>query len=144
MLALRLGGLALFMEKAAKATSPKASKTPSGKLRTKSEILDALETMPFDPASLLRSANQLTEALEGRSKVTLRKVSVSAPRATGPEQITSLRKRLNVSQAVLAAYLGVRPTSVMSWEYGRRQPSGAARRLLQIASLHPEILLEVA
>jgi len=32
----------------------------------------------------------------------------------------------------------------MSWEYGRRSPSGSALRLLEIAIRHPEVLLEVA
>jgi DNA-binding transcriptional regulator YiaG len=32
----------------------------------------------------------------------------------------------------------------MSWEYGRRVPSGPVLRLLQIADRHPKVLLEVA
>jgi putative transcriptional regulator len=132
------------MAKAAKATSPMRSKTPSAKLRTKPAILTALEGMPFDGSAVVGSARSLADSLAGRSKTTLRKVRVKRPDDLRPEQISSIRRRLNVSQSVFAGYLGVRPTSVMSWEYGRRAPSGPVLRLLQIADRHPEVLLEVA
>jgi putative transcriptional regulator len=61
-----------------------------------------------------------------------------------PAQIAGLRERLNLSLAVFAAFLGVRPASVMSWEYGRRTPSGPFSRLLEIATRHPEVLVEMA
>ncbi|MEI8293867.1 MAG: type II toxin-antitoxin system MqsA family antitoxin [bacterium] len=113
-------------------------------MHTKSEILQALEEMPFDAEHLVSSASQFAEALQGSRKATLRRTSVRKPPSLAATQIADLRKRLNVSQAVFAACLGVRPASVMSWEYGRRSPSGSALRLLQIATRHPEVLLEVA
>jgi putative transcriptional regulator len=132
------------MEKAPKHPSLKPSKTPSGKLRSKSEILKALDAMPFDAGHLISSASELAATLQGPEKATLRRVKVHKPVSIKPRQIVGLRKRLNVSQSVLAAILGVRPASVMSWEYGRRTPSGPALRLLEIARRHPEVLLEVA
>ena len=132
------------MAKVPKHLSPKPSKTRSGKLRTKSEILEALQDMPFDGGQLVASATQFAEALQDSRKATLRRASISRPESLDACQIADLRKRLNLSQAVFAAFLGVRPASVMSWEYGRRRPSGSALRLLQIATRHPEVLLEVA
>jgi putative transcriptional regulator len=132
------------MAKAPKPRSHKPRKTHSGKLRTKSEILEALDAMPFEGADLVSAASRLAEAIQGHGKVTLRRVSVSVPLPVEPAQIVSLRQRLKMSQAVFAGFLGVRPASVMSWEYGRRSPSGPALRLLEIASRHPEVLLEVA
>jgi putative transcriptional regulator len=64
-------------------------------------------------------------------------------RKFGPKDIAAIRNKLNVSQAVFAAYLGVRPASVMNWEYGTRQPSGAVRKLLSIARKNPRILVEI-
>jgi putative transcriptional regulator len=113
-------------------------------LRTKSEILEALDDMPFDGDHLVISASQFVAALQDSRKATLRRTSVRKPPSLAAAQIAELRKRLNVSQAVFAAFLGVRPASVMSWEYGRRSPSGSALRLLEIAMRHPEVLLEVA
>ncbi|MFA6271251.1 MAG: type II toxin-antitoxin system MqsA family antitoxin [Candidatus Paceibacterota bacterium] len=58
-----------------------------------------------------------------------------------PKEIAAIRRQLNVSQAVFAAYLGVRSASVMSWEYGTRRPSGAALKLLSIIRQNPSLLI---
>ncbi len=130
------------MERAERKTSPVKKKTPSGKLRTKSEILAALDEMEFSGPALVSAAQGLADALTGRKKVTLRTFHVSAQPELQPKDIAAIRDKLNVSQAVFAAYLGVRPASVMSWEYGTRRPSGAARKLLFIARKNPKILVE--
>jgi putative transcriptional regulator len=43
---------------------------------------------------------------------------------------------------VFARLLNVPTVTAASWEKGRRKPSGAALRLLQIARKHPEALLD--
>jgi hypothetical protein len=53
-------------------------KTPSGKLRTKSEILAALDEMEFSGPALVSAAQGLADALSGRKKVTLRTFHVAA------------------------------------------------------------------
>ena len=58
-----------------------------------------------------------------------------------PNEIKSIRKRLNVSQNVFARLLYVPRDTEISWETGRRNPSGAAVRLLQIAEKEPALLL---
>lgn len=99
--------------------------------------------MEFSGSALVGAVQGLADALSGRKKVTLRSFHVSMQPSIQPKDIVNIRKSLNVSQAVFAAYLGVRPASVMGWEYGTRQPSGAARKLLAIASKNPEILVGV-
>lgn len=47
-----------------------------------------------------------------------------------PEQITDLRKALNLKKTELAVKVGVSENTVMQWETGRRQPSGSALILL--------------
>ncbi|MGA2143351.1 MAG: helix-turn-helix domain-containing protein [Bryobacteraceae bacterium] len=56
------------------------------------------------------------------------------------------RARLNagLTQAQFAAMLGVSPRTLEQWEQGRRTPSGAAKTLIRVAVLHPEILREIA
>jgi len=51
-------------------------------------------------------------------------------------QIAALRERENVSQAVMAACLGVTPSAIQSWEQGIRSPSNSSLRLLQILDKH--------
>ncbi|HYA40654.1 MAG TPA: helix-turn-helix domain-containing protein [Syntrophobacteraceae bacterium] len=53
------------------------------------------------------------------------------------------RSKTGLSQARFAALLGVSRRTLEQWEQGRREPSGAARTLIRIAELRPEILHEI-
>jgi transcriptional regulator with XRE-family HTH domain len=57
--------------------------------------------------------------------------------------VRSIRRKLNVSQPVFAARMNIPTVTAASWERGRRKPTGAALRLLDIARKHPEVLLPV-
>ena len=61
-----------------------------------------------------------------------------------PRAILRVRRRLRISQAVLAAALNVSPSTVQSWEQGRRRPEGPARRLLEVLARDPRSLLRPA
>lgn len=50
------------------------------------------------------------------------------------------RNKVGLSQAAFASLLGVSKRTLQEWEQGRKQPSGAAKTLLQIALQHPETL----
>jgi putative transcriptional regulator len=58
--------------------------------------------------------------------------------------VVRVRLKSGLSQAQFAAALGVSKRTLEQWEQGRRKPTGAAKTLLKIAELHPEVLLEVA
>lgn len=55
-----------------------------------------------------------------------------------------IRARLGMTQEEFAAALCISVKTLRNWEQGRRDPSGPAMRLLQIADRHPEILRESA
>ena len=99
--------------------------------------------IPFNEAELVGS---MREALaHARGKLTL-KTTTTPPliRQVSPGEIARIRRKLNASIPVFAAYLNVTPVTVRSWEKNRRHPSGAALRLLQIAKQQPEVLLASA
>jgi putative transcriptional regulator len=53
------------------------------------------------------------------------------------------RARTGLSQLEFAELLGVSARTLQDWEQGRREPTGAARTLLKVASKHPKILREL-
>jgi putative transcriptional regulator len=102
------------------------------------------KAIPFNAEDLVRSVEEVRDAVTGRRKLTLRTAKLPKPApAVTAKDVERIRARLKVSQPVFAAMLNVPVVTAVSWEKGRRQPSGAALRLLEIAREHPEVL-EVA
>jgi len=58
--------------------------------------------------------------------------------------IANTRLASGLSQSAFAALLGVSVRTLQDWEQGRREPSGAAKTLIRVAELHPEVLKELA
>jgi putative transcriptional regulator len=56
----------------------------------------------------------------------------------------AIRERLHLTQEEFAAALCISVATLRNWEQGRREPSGPAMRLLQIAAKHPQIILDSA
>jgi putative transcriptional regulator len=52
-------------------------------------------------------------------------------------------ERLGLTQKAFARLLYISVKTLQNWEQGRREPTGAATRLLQVADKHPEVLLEL-
>lgn len=57
--------------------------------------------------------------------------------------VIEARKKTGLSQSQFAAIMGVSIRTLQGWEQGRKQPSGAARTLLAIASTNPKAVLAV-
>ena len=58
--------------------------------------------------------------------------------------VIEARKKTGLSKSQFAALMGVSIRTLQGWEQGRKQPSGAARTLLAIASTNPKAVLAVA
>ena len=71
------------------------------------------------------------------------RVAVASPAPTYTSARTArIRDGLRLSQAVFAMALNVSAETVRAWEQGKREPDGAALRLLQITEQHPEWIME--
>lgn len=57
--------------------------------------------------------------------------------------VIEARQKVGLSQAEFAELLGVSKRTLQDWEQGRREPSGAAKSLLEVARKRPEVLLEI-
>ena len=87
---------------------------------------------------------------EPRGSVRVHRVARTARESTvaaAPEyshlRVSRLRARLKLSQPLFAQALNVSPETVRSWEQGKRQPDGAALRLLQLTEKRPALLLSM-
>lgn len=95
---------------------------------------------------LIAGLNEAIAHVRGSKK--LRTTTIEIPEPAKPwkkEQIVELRKALfGVSQPVFAALLSVTVSTVRAWEQGQKSPSGAARRLLEIAAMAPDIFVRLS
>ena len=55
----------------------------------------------------------------------------------------TIRAKLSLTQSEFATLLNISVNTLRNWEQGRRTPEGPAKVLLNIANLHPEILLHI-
>jgi putative transcriptional regulator len=89
-------------------------------------------------AELLESISEMKAGKIGRvSLVTRDGRVVDSP-------VTKARIVSKLSQSQFAALMGVSLRTLQEWEQGRRNPSGAAKTLLRVAEMHPEVLRELA
>ena len=58
--------------------------------------------------------------------------------------IVQARLKAGLTQAQFSALLGVSKRTLEQWEQGRREPSGAAKTLIKVAELYPEVLRALA
>jgi len=68
------------------------------------------------------------------------KRSVVEPRSP----IVRARLKAGLTQEQFAALLRVSRRTLEQWEQGRRKPSQAAKTLIKVAELYPEVLREIA
>jgi putative transcriptional regulator len=96
-----------------------------------------------DAEALVGSVEALATHVRGERKLTLRTRAMTLPEPIEPlrtKDVAAIRRQLNVSQSVFAALLNVPKVTAISWEKGRRKPTGAALRLLDLIHKKPEIL----
>jgi putative transcriptional regulator len=87
---------------------------------------------------------EMTDVRVHSMEVTARKAHAEKPPWYAPFLIREIRQKLGVSQAIFAEMLGVSASTVRAWEQGKREPEGPARRVLQLAESHPDVLKELA
>jgi putative transcriptional regulator len=79
-----------------------------------------------------------------KGELTLRTVRVpERPPQISMSEVTRLREKIGMSQAVFAGVLNVSTKTVQSWEQGQRQPSQSALRMLQLLRQQPTAVCEM-
>jgi putative transcriptional regulator len=79
-----------------------------------------------------------------QGELTLRTVEVpEEPPEIDAKTLAALRTQAAMSQAVFAKLLNVSTKTLQSWEQGRRQPSDASRRLIQVFREEPGMVCRI-
>ena len=93
-----------------------------------------------------KAANEMSaEELGRKLLLSVREMKAGkAARATrvAPNEVAAARLKTGLSQAQFAKALHISARTLQEWEQGRREPSGAAKALIQIAFRHPEVIAE--
>ncbi len=92
------------------------------------DIVDGLQNL----AATLRAGKPL------ESQFTVRTFKIPPPAQCRGKEVRRVRETLAMSQASFAAFLGVDPSTVRSWEQGLRLPSPLACRLLSAIAEDPD------
>jgi putative transcriptional regulator len=81
-----------------------------------------------------------------KNKCTLRthKIDFLEPPELTPEELVKLRKGLNLSRAVFAAYLRTRVRTLENWEQGRAKPNAQAVLLINLVKKYPDTVQRLA
>lgn len=70
---------------------------------------------------------------EGRNlKTTTLKMTVTPIKKFDGANIREIRKRNNLTQSILAKYLGVSKKTIEAWESNKNKPNGPSSRLLEM------------
>ena len=92
---------------------------------------------------IVKAFDELSGALSRDEKITkvftCRKIMLDLkPVPYGPDMVKATRRLLRVSQAVFAQFLGVKASTVRSWEQGRTPPKDIACRFMDEIQRNPE------
>ena len=93
---------------------------------------------------VLHGLNDLLLSIRNGEPITIRDVTLELePAEYRPQDVKVTRRKLGVSQAVLARLLAINVKTVQAWEQGELVPSGIARRLLDEINQDPQRWLKM-
>src|ERR1700751_2869006 len=97
------------------------------------------ELREFNPDRLIAELKDFAHDYKRGDFSKYRGTHIDAPEVPvkSPEQILSLRDSLRMSRGAFAKILNVPLETLRAWEKGRRTPSGAAARLLDMVAKMP-------
>ena len=84
--------------------------------------------------------SELVESIQQAGRIHRGEEAPSRRFVFEPEEVQSIRKKLQKSQSEFAQMIGVTVSTLQNWEQGRRQPHGPARALLVVAAKAPSVV----
>ncbi|WP_150539378.1 helix-turn-helix domain-containing protein [Actinobacillus vicugnae] len=93
---------------------------------------------------LMQGAEALEQHFKG--KITLRTTTLKKPEPIqiSPDEVKSIREKLNLSQAVFARKLRTSVRTYQGWEQGKTKPNPQAVLLLKMVEKSPDTFEQIA
>lgn len=109
------------------------------KTKTRAKTISTTKTNAAG-RKLMRALAELKEARRtgDYSGMVIRHVAIADPGAYDARTVRALRQKLELTQRLFAALIGVSVELVEHWEQGRREPGTLARRLLDEIARDPK------
>lgn len=94
-------------------------------------------------AELTEGMKELADYRAGKRTLKTHHVTRKAV-SIAPEELRSVREKLNLSQAVFARYLHTGESTYQNWEQGRAKPNAQAVLLIRMVEQNPDTLRTLA
>jgi putative transcriptional regulator len=95
-------------------------------------------------AELSEGMTALAQARQGKRTLRTHAVEFKAPPAVTPRELVRVRKHLNISRGVFAAYLRTNVRTLENWEQGRAKPNAQAALLINLVKRFPDTVARLA
>jgi len=89
-------------------------------------------------AELSEGISALRSEREGKRTLRTHVVEMRPPPELTPRQLIAIRRRLNLSRALFAAYLRTNARTLENWEQGRARPNAQAALLINLVKHYPD------
>ncbi|MBQ6535131.1 MAG: helix-turn-helix domain-containing protein [Opitutales bacterium] len=86
--------------------------------------------------------NDLLESVKQMKAIRSGKMKPAKVAKFEKNEITDVRRKLNMTQTQFATAFGISVSTLRNWEQGHRNPTGAAVTLIKVARKHPKAVLE--
>jgi putative transcriptional regulator len=89
-------------------------------------------------AELTQGMEALTQARKGKRTLRTHTLEFNPPPELTPKQVIAVRRSLNLSRPLFAAYLRTNVRTLENWEQGRAQPNAQAALLIHLVKRYPD------
>lgn len=106
--------------------------------------LPAFEKHRGDYLDASEGVTALSQARKGKRTLRSHSMAFKPAPTVKPNDLLSLRKKLDVSRPVLATYLRTNPRTIENWEQGRAKPNAQAALLIKLVAAYPDTVEKLA
>lgn len=95
-------------------------------------------------AELSEGVTALAQAREGMRTLRTHTVAAKPAPDVTPADLVRVRRKLNLSRGLFAAYLRTNPRTLENWEQGRARPNAQAALLIHLVMRYPDTIERLA